>query len=205
MHRLSRFFDANRWGKLVLQEAHASPAVRHAVIALSCSHQDYVDIGTWAVRESHYTYTAQQYSKAIKLLIKETASNTQESRLKTLVCGLLFISIETLRGSHSAALHHLNGCLKIVKEAREQLGMASLKQDYLESTAHLLREFIPMFARLDREASLVLGRSPDQTPRKPILWDEASNSSTDGFPRQGFQSVLEALERLFWLGNSVNG
>ncbi|CAI6242013.1 unnamed protein product [Periconia digitata] len=185
VNRLSRFFDAKQWGKLVLQEAHSSPAVRHAVIALSCSHRHHVDAGSYG---QYQAYTAQQYSKSIKLLIKETNDNTQESRIRTLMCGLLFISIETVRANFSAALHHLDGCLKIIKEVRSQV------------------VFIPMFTLLDREACLLAGTVP-QPPRgrKPLLLDPDQGLGTDDIIGLGFTSVLESLEYLFWLGNRVHG
>ncbi|PVI08475.1 hypothetical protein DM02DRAFT_3510 [Periconia macrospinosa] len=199
VHKLSRFFDPDHWGKLVLQEAHTSPAVRHAVVALSCSHRDSRGAAKPNAQKSNEAYAAQQYSNAIKLLIKETADNTRESRMRTLMCGILFISIETLRGNTPAAIHHLDGCLKIVKEVREQLGMVSLEQDHLETTAYLLRELIPMFTRLNRDASICLGQG-----LQSVIPDSVQNPDVDSVVGLGFGSVLEALECLFWLGDRVH-
>ncbi|KAF2189789.1 hypothetical protein K469DRAFT_561613, partial [Zopfia rhizophila CBS 207.26] len=116
VYDLSWFFEGEFLGSLVLSESHSSAAVRHAAIALSVSHEDFKNNLTVAAMAPQYACAAQHYSKAIRNLIKETKDSAQESRMRTLTCGLLFISIEVLRGNNIAALHHLEGCLKIVRE-----------------------------------------------------------------------------------------
>ncbi|KAF2791767.1 hypothetical protein K505DRAFT_418888 [Melanomma pulvis-pyrius CBS 109.77] len=165
VHELSWFFEGGHWGDLVLRETHSSAAVRHAVLALAASHEDFRDHVMTAAQAPQYNYAANHYSKAIRNLIKETSDEAQASRMRALMCGLLFIAIEVLRGNSTAALHHLDGCLKIVRETQATMGTPfipyephPLERDRPQSEAHLSEDIIPMFARLDVQASLVFGQ-----------------------------------------------
>ena len=202
VYELSWFFQGDHWGTLVLQESHSSAAVRHAVIALACSHEDFKDSAKVAAQAPQYAYAAQHYSKAIRNLIKETSDDAHESRLKALMCGLLFISIEILRGNDTAALNHLEGCLKIVREAQARTGMSSVEGNCLEAVAHLYRDIMPLYARLDVQACMMLGRT-SKGPTYP-LYHLPEKDDVDGLPFPVFETTFEALESLFWLGNRVH-
>lgn len=209
VYELSWFFEGGCWGALVLKESHSSAAVRHAVIALACSHEDFRDSLTVAARAPQYAYAAQHYSKAIRNLIKETSDGAQRSRMRALICGLLFISIEHLRGNNIAALHHLDGCLKIVREAQAKMGVQCIPKDphnlqryRPDADAHLSDEIIPMFSRLDIQASLVLYRrshnhSLGPMVRYPQLQIEEPSMS-------GFQTILQACNSLLLIANRVH-
>jgi hypothetical protein len=208
VYELSWFFNGGYWGRLVLQESHNSAAVRHAVVALACSHEDFKEISQAAAQAPQYAYAAQQYSKAIRNLIKETSDDAHESRLKALVCGLLFISIETLRGNNTAALNHLEGCLKIVREVQARTGMPSLTGNTRESTTYLLRDIIPMYARLDVQASTctMLGGQGPRTQHPGPTWHTGDTSPG---PQPGhslapsFETPFEAMESLYLVGNRI--
>ncbi|PSN72818.1 hypothetical protein BS50DRAFT_616347 [Corynespora cassiicola Philippines] len=209
VYEISWFFDGNVWGPLVLKEAHASAAVRHAVIALSCSHEDFGDSLTHADQSPQFAYAAQHYSKAMRNLIKETSDNTSESRMRALICGLLFIAIEVLRGNNVAARHHLNACLKIVKEAQEKMGTQyvqnsphPLEKDRLEVETHLTEGIIPMFARLDIQGQLILGGTP-QTEMTPIVWSPSSRMRIEKPPLR-FESVIPACNSILLMSNDLH-
>jgi hypothetical protein len=204
VYQLSWFFEGDRWGRLILQESHASPAVRHAVIALACSHEDFKGSMIVAAQAPQYAYAAQHYSKAIRNLIKETSDNAHESRLKALMCGLLFISIEILRGNNTAALHHLEACLKIVREAQARTGMPSLQENCLDSTTHLFRDIIPMYARLDAQACMMLDRKQSSSGLPRVLWDTAKEDQAEDLLFLHFDTTFEAVEGLYWLGQRIN-
>jgi hypothetical protein len=202
VYELSWYFDGDHWGRLVLQESHGSAAVRHAVIALACCHEDFKDSAKDAVQAPQYAYAAKHYSKAIRYLIKETADNAHETRLKALMCGLLFIAIEVLRGNDSAARNHLDGCLKIVQEVRGKSGRLIKEGNCHDAVAYLSRDIIPMFARLDSQAGMMLGRA-SQEPSDPGTRTLSDPSLSDGsFVR--FETIVEAAETLFWLSNRVH-
>lgn len=211
VYELSWFFEGGHWGSLVLKESHSSAAVRHAVIALACSHEDFKDNLTVATQAPQYAYAAQHYSKAIRNLIKETTDHAQHSRMRALICGLLFISIEILRGNNCAAVHHLDGCLKIVREAQATMGQEyipssihPLERYRPEAESHLSEEIIPMFARLDVQAALVLGRTASSTNLVPIVWDPSKHMQIEDPPLSSFQTVLNACNSLLLMANRIH-
>jgi hypothetical protein len=120
------------------------------------------------------------------------------------MCGLLFISIETLRGNNTAALHHLEACLKIVREAQTRTGMPSLEEQCLDATTHLFRDIIPMYARLDTQADLMLGQKRNQLESTRVLWDTSIKPVADDLLFLYFETTFEAVEGLYWLGNRIN-
>ncbi|KAF2120861.1 hypothetical protein BDV96DRAFT_278648 [Lophiotrema nucula] len=209
VYELSWFFEDGDWGKLVLKQSHMSPAVRHAVIALACSHEDFRDNLTVASMAPQYAYAAQHYSKAIRNLIKETSDDAQESRVRALICGLLFISIELLRGNNIAALHHLDGCLKIVQEAQAKMDHYFYPGDpprhfNLESEEHLSEAIIPMFARLDVQAGLLLGRRPENRGLIPITWHPSRDIQIEEPPLGSFRTMLECCNALLLIANRIH-
>jgi hypothetical protein len=211
VYELSWFFEGSCWGTLVLKQCHSSAAVRHAVIALSCSHEDFKDNLTVAAKAPQYAFAAQHYSKSIKSLIKETSKDAQESRMKALICGLLFISIEILRGNNDAALHHLNGCLKIVREAQAKMGLPGipsdlhpLEHDRPDSEARLSDDIIPAFARLDVQASMVLGQKLQGEGMVPIVWDPSKHVHIEEVPLTYLQTVLQACNSLLLIANRIH-
>ncbi|KAH7114200.1 hypothetical protein B0J11DRAFT_584633 [Dendryphion nanum] len=211
VYELSWFFDGGEWGSLVLKQSHASAAVRHAVIALACSHEDFKDNMTVAVQAPQYAYAAQHYSKAIRHLIKETSDHAQESRVRALICGLLFISIEVLRGNEVAAQRHLDSCLKIAMEAQASMGMTSipskpypLEQDRSDSEAYLSEDILPMFARLDVHVSLVLGRQQHVPASIPMAWDASRHIQIEDPSMLGFQNIKQACHSMLLRANRIH-
>lgn len=211
VYELSWFFDGGEWGALVLKQSHASAAVRHAVIALACSHEDFKDNMTVAARAPQYAYAAQHYSKAIRHLIKETSDSAQESRVRALICGLLFISIEVLRGNDVAAQRHLESCLKIAREAQFTMSGTSLtaepypsEQDRPDSEAYLSEDIIPMYARLDVHVSLVLGRQQQVPAQIPSTWDPSRHLYMEDSQIAGFQSVKQACQSILSRANRIH-
>ena len=211
VYELSWFFDGGEWGSLVLKQSHVSAAVRHAVIALACSHEDFKDNMTVAARAPQYAYAAQHYSKAIRNLIKETSDPAQESRVRALICGLLFISIEVLRGNDVAAQRHLESCLKIAREAQVTMGVSSIssqpypsEQDRSDSEAHLSEDIIPMFARLDVHVSLVLGRQQQVPTLVPSTWDSSRNLQMEDPQVAGFQNIKQACQSILSRANRIH-
>jgi hypothetical protein len=209
VYELSWFFQDGDWGALVLKESHTSTAIRHAVIALACSHEDFRDSLTIEAEAPQYAYATKHYSKAIKSLIKETSHDAQESRMRALLCGLLFISIELLRGNNCIAIDHLEGCLKIVKEAQAKMGSVFVsgqaQQDYTcESEYYLGEDLIPMYARLDVQAAMLLAPVYQQSGLTTCNWNPALDLHIYEAPMHDFASLLDACNALLVLANHMN-
>lgn len=129
--------------------------------------------------------------------------------MRALICGLLFIAIEVLRGNNVAARHHLNACLKIVKEAQDKMGTQyvqnsphPLEKDRLEVETHLTEGIIPMFARLDIQGQLILGGTP-QTEMTPIVWSPSSRMRIEKPPLR-FESVIPACNSILLMSNDLH-
>ncbi|OCK97773.1 uncharacterized protein K441DRAFT_694301 [Cenococcum geophilum 1.58] len=201
----SRFFDSGIWGKLVLQAAYSSPAVRHAVIALASSHKEFKYrsmLTQWEMAHSskECAYGAQQYGKAVRHL-KQLSEKGQQGHAIALICGLLFIPFEVLRGNNIAALYHLEGCVKILNETRSAIGLQGRPPTQASSAASendVEQELLPIFARLDLEASLYMGL------RSPNLYLDYPEISESDYPSPVFLSVLDASNCLNSIMNRMH-
>ncbi|OCL07363.1 hypothetical protein AOQ84DRAFT_320056, partial [Glonium stellatum] len=194
----SRFFNGDFWGRLVLQATHSSPAVRHAVIALASSHEEFKSRSMLALKDikpssGEYAYGAQEYGKAVRHLLRQLSEEGQQGRATALICGLLFITFEVLRGNDLAALHHLEGCVNMLNETHDAAGLhgritTQASPAVFENDVE--QELLPTFARLDLEASFYMGL------RSPRLYLDHPGTSEPDHPSPIFSSVLEASNYL---------
>lgn len=107
------------WRRLNPSAGCQDEAIKHAVVALAVAYQQF-----------HYpsepiihgfrpadleVFTIQQYNRSIERLQSHAGSSTPESIRVTLVCCLVFISLETLRGNDSVAVTHLTNGLRILQ------------------------------------------------------------------------------------------
>ncbi len=127
---LSGRFDTDFWCGIVLQMAHAEPAVRNAMIALAHLNQRLQDSLTHA---RHYTVTKDpesnqqfglHYNKAIRCLIARMAEASYAPETGLVTC-LLFACIEFLRAETQNALIHMRNGLSIVSELRRNHSVGS--------------------------------------------------------------------------------
>ncbi|PYH98444.1 C6 zinc finger domain protein [Aspergillus ellipticus CBS 707.79] len=142
------WFDSSLWQRLVLQMSQADPAVYHAVIAVSAIHQDFERQGMPLPREdlgnTWHRFALEQSSRSFALLNARRASQDPRLREVTLVCCLLFVTLELIRGQYDDAFRHLHCGLDILKElnAQDQLvpkatGPQLVEQSLVEAFAHL--------------------------------------------------------------------
>ncbi|RDW63689.1 hypothetical protein BP6252_11234 [Coleophoma cylindrospora] len=139
------------WNGLVLQLSQCSPAVMHAMLALSTL---YEVLHTPTAKESteNGRLFLQQYNKAIRLLCSPQSTESVESILS---CCILFICLENFRGNHEIALNHLRNGLKILHDWR-------LKEGLLASERSIQEVIVCIFRRLDIQATTFLdSRKPE--------------------------------------------
>lgn len=127
---LSGRFDTDFWCGIVLQMAHAEPAVRNAMIALA--HLNQQQCGS--LTHAHQLAIAQDeqssrqfglyYNKAIKTLVARMADASYAPEMGLVTC-LLFACIEFLRAETQHALLHMRNGLCIVSELRRNHAVAS--------------------------------------------------------------------------------
>ncbi|KAL5335910.1 hypothetical protein BJX70DRAFT_373938 [Aspergillus crustosus] len=117
------YFDCFMWQELVLRAAQIEPAVFHAVVAFSAVHADY-EMST-AMQPSKSDNMWQQFAtdqcgRAYQRLSKRSASHDPVLRDVTLVCCVLFMMVDMMRGQSDTALIHLKHGLQILHETRGQ-------------------------------------------------------------------------------------
>lgn len=150
---LSSFFNSSLWDKLVLQMSYTEPAVYHAAVALSAIHQDVEMHGMPLPGQELYNtwhrFTMEQAGRAYAILNERHYSQDPRLRQVMLLCCLLFVLIELLRGRYDDAFQHLEGGLRILKElkAQRQLVIWSSHESAVEEC------LVAAFAQLDIQAA----------------------------------------------------
>ncbi|KAL4867746.1 hypothetical protein BDV12DRAFT_209588 [Aspergillus spectabilis] len=106
---LLEFFDSPVWQELILQMSLSEPAVYHAVFALSAIHQDLEMYGMLlpgqVLQNEYHRFALDQCGRFREVM---------------LLCCLLFVFTQLLRGQYDDAFKHLQSGLRILHEARAQ-------------------------------------------------------------------------------------
>lgn len=188
---LTGFDNQSRfWNETVLQFSEASPAVLHAVLALSAlyEHLDGSSKGMLAPDK----HVLQHYNKSIKYLRQAPSSHPVEFAL---TCCILFVAFESARDDHKMALFHLQNGLNIIKDWRTKEIKSIQGRQTREDITEILR-------RLDMQATTFLNS------RQPYLaatvdvesLDNKSSSSMSFSSLRNAQSSLDKIEiRLFYI------
>lgn len=115
------YFETSFWNQLILQLSQAEPAVHHAVVALASLHRRLMGSSQHGIECDASTddYGLLQYNKAVASLIKYIAKEGDDSLDIVLVCCILFIYFDMLRGEIESAGKHLLGCLSIFSTMRQ--------------------------------------------------------------------------------------
>lgn len=165
---LSGYFDSYFWSGLLLQVGHSEPTIQHAMMAVASIHEQVETAGkelfSPGQRDHGMNYgryfALQQYNKAISCLTERLSEGPQSEQV-ILMCCVLFICLEFLRGNIDTAILHLHSGLEIMAgwSARnrkllldESLPIASLPESIPDNLAQ-------MFSRLAIQ-SMLCGRAP---------------------------------------------
>lgn len=106
-------FSCNRlefWNRLVLAPAHSSEAVRHALVALGAAHWLFLtrpSSPSMVEVNKLENLVLAQYNQAIQHLTSQMYESKTTDFHLTLVCCLIFFSIENLMGRYAESLRHL--------------------------------------------------------------------------------------------------
>ncbi|RAL15881.1 C6 zinc finger domain protein [Aspergillus homomorphus CBS 101889] len=197
------FFDSSLWQKLILQISHDDAAVYHAVVALSAFHQDSERQGMPLPKEdlgnTWHRFALEQSARSFALLSTRRASHDPRLREVTLLCCLVFVLLEWLRGQYDKAFEHLRSGVQILKE----LGV-TLTEDDLSSTRAVPIDhcLVTQFAYLDTqsiqfgEQNSLVGDRSGPGPDQPHLID------TDTLTLQSIPDARQALNHI--LGPVMN-
>ncbi|KAL4919839.1 hypothetical protein BDW62DRAFT_209521 [Aspergillus aurantiobrunneus] len=129
---LLQFFDSTLWQNLVLQQSRYEPPVYHAIIALGVIHRnseaDGMQLATPAgitgirAEDVWHRFAQDQLGRSITLLNRRCLSQDLYVREVVLVCCLLFILADFLRGRYDDAFRHLHAGLRILNELQAPNG-----------------------------------------------------------------------------------
>ena len=163
------YYDTKLWNQLILQVCHAEPAVHHAVVAVASLHES-LDNGSEDAAMSQQ-YGLQHYTKALAGLNRYIITANKSIDI-VLICCVLFISYESLRGNCEAAAHHLHSGLRILSNRRSNLSISPVVDD----------DLVPLFTRLHVQSQSILDTTllvndlepqPVIVPRKFLSLGEA--------------------------------
>ncbi|KAL9112938.1 MAG: hypothetical protein Q9227_002802 [Pyrenula ochraceoflavens] len=122
---LAGYCDAPLWNELVLQASFADPAVRHALVAVSYTHEQFesavVPQGNMSpylhAKPADCAFLLKHYNKAIKALVSRSHPNLISHEVMVVTC-LLFIALEYFLGNPQSALMHLANGVQILRQYR---------------------------------------------------------------------------------------
>ncbi|KFA50146.1 hypothetical protein S40293_10045 [Stachybotrys chartarum IBT 40293] len=115
------------WSRLAPQLSHHDEAVKHALVALGAAHQLFrltshersdpvIGAGSF-LADRLDVFVVHQYNKAIAILCRRLAEQTDQNTTLTLVCCLAFICLESLRSNYCAAIAHLQNGLRVIESS----------------------------------------------------------------------------------------
>ena len=146
---ISGYFQDDVWGRLVLQLSHVEPAVRHAVNALGALHEEQ-HLRCTGHDDMRYrsttldSFSTQQYANALERVQTLTASSRPLTEV-VVVCALVCIHFEALRGNSQAALLHIENAIKILVASK------TLLSHEIDS------DLVCAMMRVDLQSSMYLG------------------------------------------------
>lgn len=119
---LLEIFDSALWQELILRASISEPAVYHAVVSLSAVHQDSEKYGMplpgQDLQNDWHRFALEQCGRSFSLLSQRHSSQDPRFREIMLLCCLLFVITQLLRGRYDEAFQHLLSGLKVLNEAR---------------------------------------------------------------------------------------
>ncbi|CZR56130.1 uncharacterized protein PAC_06018 [Phialocephala subalpina] len=117
---LSGYFEAPFWTRLIPQQCHHEPAIKHAIFALSALYKSAISSKTHTVNwdDEHVKFALVKQSQAISSLRKTLSSGQPQMRL-ALVASLLFSCFESFHGDWETATQQVYSGLNILKRLSE--------------------------------------------------------------------------------------
>ncbi|EED23224.1 mercuric reductase, putative [Talaromyces stipitatus ATCC 10500] len=117
---LSGYFETPFWTRIIPQQCHHEPAIKHAIFALSALYKSAMSskTNTANLDDEHFKFALVQQSQAINSLRRDLSSGRPQMRL-ALVASLLFSCFESFHGDWETASQQIYSGLNILKHLSE--------------------------------------------------------------------------------------
>ncbi|KAF2122007.1 hypothetical protein BDV96DRAFT_136393 [Lophiotrema nucula] len=215
------------WTRLILQVADREPCVRYGIVALGSLHEAFQDEHFSNSRLfPHETPSGQYawkcYTKAVGLLRERIDRESWQGVDVALLCCLLCVGFEWLRGCYVAAETHLRGGLSVLDQWTEVEQSKEGRLSPSSPTGQLIREQIaPMLSRFALQAqtfmatpvpwtALIVGEhqivpSPDLKRARDELYNLLSQSYTNTCISQHSNTLFTTRRRkCAWLSRKLS-
>ncbi|CAH0044328.1 unnamed protein product [Clonostachys solani] len=109
------------WLKTLPALSQNEPLVRHAITALGATHWLFLSNNSSRINHQaqYQAVVTQQFTNAISRLVPLMSQAKPENTMLVLICCLLFVFIESLKGSQTEALRHLTAGCRLLTSLRD--------------------------------------------------------------------------------------
>ncbi|KAF7592160.1 hypothetical protein BBP40_000647 [Aspergillus hancockii] len=187
---ITGFFNSALWETLVVQISQAEQSVYHAVVAFSAIHADYEARGMPLAREdldnSWHRFAIDQCGRSYACLSARSASHDPYLREVTLVCCILFVLSELMRGHYDLAFAHLRNGLGILKETVCSSGQlpalaCAVNQCLVDAFVHLNAQST-FFGVEDSPFPMQVALPPSGTDESKLVFQSLSEAQQVYYP-----------------------
>lgn len=187
----SGYFHNDLWNTLVLQISHRESCVKHLIVALGLLHesfhQDSVRLIDPASDQKLRRQALSQYSTGVSLLNQHISSRGWAELEVTLLCSILCVTFEWLRGDYPTANAHLRSSLSIMSQWHAKDSFVANSTSLWSPSGHMIRNKLrPLCTSLVLQARTM--------PMQPPLPVELPNGIEDQITP--FATLQEARESL---------
>ncbi|KPM38202.1 hypothetical protein AK830_g8352 [Neonectria ditissima] len=120
----SGYFDSDLWSSLVLQISRRETCVRQMVVALGLLHEsfhhDHAGSDCNSPSQALRKQAINEYTEAIRLLNLHISTHGWASLEITLLCSILCVAFEWLRGDYATARTHLLSSISIMSQWKDK-------------------------------------------------------------------------------------
>ncbi|KAF7563970.1 hypothetical protein G7046_g143 [Stylonectria norvegica] len=188
------YFDNDIWSTLVPQISHREICVRQMVVALSLLHENFhLDHGN-VCRQSAASALRQQavgeYSKGVALLNQHISAQGWAHLEITLLCSILCVTFEWLRGDYLAAHTHLRSTILIMTQWHEDKASLANSTSFWSPSGYMIRTKLRPVC-----TSLVLQARTMPTDLK-LPWQVPLDVQGDIKPFTSIQQARDSLDIL---------